>query len=367
MTYQELLQLVALARLDIQGHSVIPVVQHIGSVHDAFESNARALRTAGAQPKLIKAIHTIARHGNLTDEKELLEIHDVTAIPWTDDRYPCALRDIPDKPAVIFTRGDLSPLSQPTFAVVGTRKMTRYGESVTRDLVRSLTSAGATIVSGLALGIDAVAHGAALESHGKTVAILGSGIDTPTVGPRQNVPIAAHILASGGALISEYPPTVPGAKHRFPQRNRIIAGVARATAVIQAPARSGALITARACLEYGRDVFAIPGPITEAAHTGSNALIASGAIPICEIHDMRDYYGLMDTKPVQLRSFSVQEHAILNALEEGVQTIDGLAKYTALDATVILSLLTILELDTIVSRVGERFRMIDKRIRSPLP
>lgn len=367
MTQQELLQLVALARLDIQGHPVIPVVQRIGAVYDVFRATARALRTAGAQPKLIKALHTIARHGDLTKEQGLLDIHDVTAIPWTDDRYPRALRDIPDNPAVIFARGDLSPLSQPTFAMVGTRKMTRYGASVAHDIARSLTSAGATIVSGLALGIDSEAHAAALENNGMTVAVLGSGVDAPTVGPRQNTHLAERILASGGALISEYPPAVPGAKHRFPRRNRIIAGVSRAVAVIQAPARSGALITASAALEYGRDVFAVPGPITEAAHGGSNALIASGAIPICEVHDMRDYYGLDDTKPVQSRIFSAQEHAILDALEKGVHTIDGLTEHTALDATVILSLLTILELDTIVSRVGERFRMIDKRIRSPLP
>lgn len=367
MTYQELLQLVAFARLDVHGHSIIPVVQHIGSVHDTFAADARTLHAAGAQPKLVHAIHATARYGDLSKERVLLETHEVTAVPWTDDRYPHALRDLPDRPAVIFVRGDLSPLSRPTFAMVGTRKMTRYGESVAHELARSLSSAEVTIVSGLALGIDATAHDASLKSNGLTVAILGSGVDAPSVGPRQNTSLSKRILASGGALISEYPPTVPGAKHRFPRRNRIIAGLSRGIVVVQAPARSGALITARAALEYGRDVFAVPGPITEAACGGSNALIASGAIPICEIHDMRDYYDLKDTHQAPQRAFTTQEHAILDALEKGVDTIDGLTVHTGLDPKIILSLLTTLELDIMVSRIGERFHMIDKRVRSWLP
>ncbi len=196
-------------------------------------------------------------------------------LPW-DAGYPAALRQSSSPPAALFWRGAHVP-AKICVAVVGTRKMSAYGQRATRDIVAQLAARDACIVSGLALGIDAAAHEAALDADAPTVAVLAGGLDTNSLYPRTNAPLAERILLSGGALISEFPPGTACLKHHFPQRNRLIASLAKAVVVVEAGQDSGSVLTAKLALDEGREVFAVPGPITSQTSLGSNLLIKNGA------------------------------------------------------------------------------------------
>src|SRR5688572_22354079 len=209
-----------------------------------------------------------------------------------DDRYPPLLRAIHDPPETLYVRGSVDALHRPALGVVGTRKMTPYGATAVRMLIPAAARAGAVIVSGLALGIDAAAHAACLEHGGTTVAVLAGGVDAPSVGPRTNAALAERIVANGGALVSEHPPGTHPMTFGFPLRNRIIAGLCGATLVIEAAAKSGALITAYQALDGGRDVLAIPGPITSPASAGTNGLLRRGAVPITAAADLLEALGI---------------------------------------------------------------------------
>lgn len=207
-----------------------------------------------------------------------------------DPRYPRMLREIPDPPAVLYVQAtDLSlPLAR-TIAVVGTRRVTPYGEAVTRRLTRGLVEAGFTIVSGMALGVDAIAHQTALECGGATITVLGSGIDI--IYPASNARLYRTISqARGCAILSEFPPGVGPAKEQFPHRNRIISGLSLGVVVIEGTDRSGSLITARYAAEQGREVFAVPGPITSLYSKGPAKLIKQGAKLVESVEDILDEF-----------------------------------------------------------------------------
>ncbi|AEJ43247.1 DNA-processing protein DprA [Alicyclobacillus acidocaldarius] len=201
------------------------------------------------------------------------------------DDYPRRLSDLPDPPLVLFVRGRKECLSpeRVVFGMVGTRRMTSYGMEAARWIAGEIARRGAVVVSGLAMGIDATAHAAALEVGGDTVSVLGCGIDRCY--PPSNRRLY-HQIASTGTLVSEYPPGTPVRKHHFPERNRLIAALSQAVIVVQAGDRSGALITAQCALDLGRDVYAVPGPITSRASRGVNRLLFDGAIPLVDPHDL---------------------------------------------------------------------------------
>ncbi len=212
-------------------------------------------------------------------------------ITIADTRYPPILKQIADPPQHLFLRGELIA-SAICIAVVGPRQHSAYGAKVTEKLVYAIAKAGVTIVSGLARGIDGIAHQAALQAKGKTVAVLGSGCDDESIYPKEHVPLAHSILSSGGALISEYQPGSSPTKLTFPARNRIIAGMAKATLVIEAAQRSGSLITARCALDYDRDVLAVPQNIDSPTARGVNELIRMGAYPVTSPRDVLFHLGL---------------------------------------------------------------------------
>lgn len=214
------------------------------------------------------------------------------AIPRDDERYPDLLRRIADPPDVLYCRGNIALLHSFCVAIVGTRRMSDYGEKAALDLAGNLASSGMTIVSGLALGIDAVAHRAALDAAGSTIAVLGSGVDDPNIGPPSNRLLARRILEHGGCIVSEYPAGTSAHPGTFPRRNRIISGLSHGVLVVEAARQSGSLITARCALEQDRDVFAIPGSIYWPASAGTNWLIAQGARPVTSAIDIRDHYQL---------------------------------------------------------------------------
>ncbi len=256
---------------------------------------------------------------------------DIVVIPLDDPRYPPLLRQIADPPAKLFARGDLAVLSrEDAIAVVGTRQMTRYGEAVTKQLVAPLAAAGTPIVSGLALGIDAIAHEATVGSGGLAIAVLAAGVADRDIGPRANFGLARRILSSGGVLISEFPSGTPATKDKFLLRNRIVAGLARATIIVEAAARSGALVTARLALEDGRDVYAVPGPITSSASEGTNKLIATGAMPILSPTMLLEELSVEITAPRV--ALTDDERAVLAQITKGITSPDDIAQITGLPA-----------------------------------
>jgi len=207
-----------------------------------------------------------------------------------DKNYPGLLKEIYDPPEKLYVEGNLSPEEKYPLAVVGTRRPSEYGKRVATELVKNLARLGLTIISGLALGIDGLAHEAALKVGGRTIAVLGSGIDI--IYPASHKKLAEDIIKSGGVIVSEYPPGTSPSKLTFPARNRIIAGLSLGTLVIEAPERSGAMITARFALEQGRDVFAVPGSISNLNSAGCNKLIKMGAKPVTRSEDVLESLGI---------------------------------------------------------------------------
>jgi len=273
---------------------------------------------------------------------------ELTTIRRRSRTFPPLLAQLHDPPAQLYVRGDVDALVQPAVAVVGARSCSSYGAQVARGLAKELAAAGVVVVSGLARGIDGEAHRGALEGGGRTVAVLGCGIDRDY--PRSNAELAAKIRMQG-AVVSEYPPGVEPAPWRFPARNRIIAGLCLSTVVVEARERSGALITADFALELGRDVFAVPGEITAALSAGTNDLLRQGAAPMLSPGDVLAAIGL-EPQVVPRAGVSEAAGALLNLLADGSCAADELARRSGLPSGVVAAALVELELAGVV-RGGE--------------
>jgi DNA processing protein len=267
--------------------------------------------------------------------------------------WPVLLEHLHDPPERLYVRGrDGSLLSRPAVAVVGARSCSAYGAQVARSLARELAAAGVAVVSGLARGIDAEAHRGALETGGATIAVLGSGIDVDY--PARHAELARRICETG-LIVSEYPPGTEPAPWRFPARNRIVAGLARATVVVEARERSGALITADFALELGRDVFAVPGEITANLSTGANRLIRQGAAPLLAAEDVLDALGIErpDSTPGML---SDAASALLTLLADTPRAADELVHASGRAAGEVAAELVELELAGLVAQADGVYR-----------
>jgi DNA processing protein len=261
-----------------------------------------------------------------------------------DDGYPALLAQIPDPPSRLWVRGDapLGLLDRPAVAIVGARACSGYGRSVARLLAAEAAAAGAVVVSGMARGIDGEAHRGALAAGGSTVAVLGCGVDRDY--PAAHTELARSIVDTGGLVVSEYEPGVEPAPWRFPARNRIIAGLTRATVVVEARERSGALITADFALEDGREVLAVPGEITSSLSAGTNALLRVGATPATGVADLLEVLGLDAPPPARPTTDDPAAEVVLAAVEAGAGTPDELGRATGLAAGELAAALTLLEL-----------------------
>jgi DNA processing protein len=256
--------------------------------------------------------------------------------------YPPLLTELHDPPARLFLRGGPAELlARPAVAIVGARSCSSYGAQVARELARELAAAGVVVVSGLARGIDGDAHRGALAGSGITVAVLGCGIDRDY--PRSHAELARRI-AEDGLVVSEYTPGVEPAPWRFPARNRIIAGLARATVVVEARERSGALITADFALELGRDVFAVPGEITSALSAGTNDLLRQGAAPLLSADDILGALGLERAPPARTAHLSPAAQAVGAILGDGARAADELVRAVGLGSAEVAAALVELEL-----------------------
>jgi DNA processing protein len=261
----------------------------------------------------------------------------------TEARFPRLLRAIHDPPPGLFLRGEADPslLSRPAVAVVGARACSAYGSAVARMLGRELAAAGLVVVSGLARGVDAEAHRGALEAGGLTVAVLGCGVDRDYPASHREL---ARRIAEAGLIVSEYAPGVEPAPWRFPARNRIIAGLARATVVAEAREASGALITADLALEEGREIFAVPGEITSALSAGSNALLRLGATPLTSATDVLEALGVEPAPPAAAAELGEEAERLLGRIRDGPCSADELARTAGLSAGRVGVLLSELEL-----------------------
>jgi DNA processing protein len=258
-----------------------------------------------------------------------------------DRDYPLALADLPNPPAELYIVGALETLAPPVVAVVGTRCATDYGLRMTRELGTALARAGACVVSGMARGVDAAAHRAALAEHGRTAAVLGTGVDVPyPVGHRE----LHAAIGRRGVLISEFPPGSKATKGSFPRRNRILAALASVTIVIEAPVKSGALITAGHALELGRVVAAVPGPIDSPQSAGTNELLRDGANVIATVADALMLAGLSALPRASEMSFGDVEQAVLDQLRRAPCDMDALAARTRVPARECMRAVTALEL-----------------------
>jgi DNA processing protein len=265
----------------------------------------------------------------------------IERIARDDAAYPAALSDLPNPPAQLWWMGDLTLLARPLVTIVGTRRATGYGERITRELAASLARAGAGVVSGMALGIDAAAHRAALDAGGATIAILGTGADVAY--PRAHVSLHREIIGRG-LVMSELPPGAHSHKGSFPNRNRILAAISTLTIVVEAPFDSGALITAEHSIKLGRDVAIVPGPIDSPQSQGSNLLLRDGAHPIVSIADALSLAKLSPQRRADPRVDDEVEMRVWNALGHGAASLDELCARSGLPVAQCLTAVTGLEL-----------------------
>ncbi len=283
-----------------------------------------------------------------------LNLTDITLITLGDSRYPYLLSQIPSPPPVLYVRGSVEAWHRTALAVVGTRRPTPYGLSVTTSLLEPVVRAGLTIVSGLALGIDGQAHRVAVKYHAPTVAVLGCGIDQ--VYPWEHRQLADDIIAGGGAIISEFPLGAEPERHHFPQRNRIISGLAKAVLLVEAGEKSGALITAKFAVEQNREVLVVPGNITSPTSIGPLNWLKLGATPIISADDILRVFDIsLGAPPPVISSYrpqSADEQVLLKLLAVGALHIDELTEKSRLDNSVVSATLTLLEINGAVHHLG---------------
>ncbi len=330
---------------------------HFGSAIAAWKATNDEWNSLG-QPRL-SAIAAERKHLDPEAEEAGLVENGIEVIPFSDPAFPTLLSEIPDAPALLYVRGTYHKWNeQPLIAIVGSRKFTSYGKQVANELARSLSKAGYTIVSGLAFGIDKIAHEATLEAGGITIAVLGSGIDDPTISPQTHLTLGQEILTRG-AVLSELAPGTPPAVGTFPARNRIMAGMCRGTIVVEAAEESGSLITARLALDYNRAVFAVPGSIFSPASVGTHALLKEGARLVTGVQDILDELGTglnsisePTTAIATPADLDPDEQTIYQALSHEGLHIDKLTVLVRLETMRVNMALTRLELRGLAKNIG---------------
>lgn len=271
--------------------------------------------------------------------------------------FPELLKEIPDAPARLRYEGKLPDKENKLLAVVGSRKYTSYGREVCESIISGLSGSPITIVSGLALGIDSIAHRASMRAGLQTIAIPGSGLDRKVLHPHSHVNLANEIVENGGGLISEYDDTMPSGAWAFPRRNRIMAGMCHATLVIEAEKKSGTLITSRLATEYNREVGCVPGPVNSPTSDGAHMLIRLGAALIRDANDVRELLGLKrtDENPtlVDIEDLSEEEKVFIQLLDKPCAR-DELVRKSKLDIGTASATLSLLEIKgLIVEELGE--------------
>ncbi len=292
---------------------------------------------------------------------------DFIKITESSANFPSLLREIPDVPKILYLRGTLPDASIPCIAIVGTRKATVQGKQTAKTIALELAKRGVVIVSGLAFGIDAAAHEGALAANGTTIAVLGNGIDS--IYPSSHESLGMRILASGGAILSEYPAGIPAYPNQFLARNRIVSGLSIATIIIEAPHRSGTLVTAKHALDQGREVFVVPGTANHPNFKGSHELIRSGARLVQNVDEILEdlassveFFTSLPATPVY-HSKDAAEAAVLKILTDSKTPLsaDGILTGTGLASPLVNQTLTFLALEGVINETNGKFSLKQKK------
>ncbi len=284
---------VRLARADLSARRLLRLIDRYGGPVTALGATLAELRELGLSAPVAERFVASA-HAPLKSEMAALRSLDIQVIPYTDPDYPAALKTIHDPPVVLFARGDLLPADEFSVAIVGSRRATAYGRGVAERLARELAEVGFTVVSGCARGVDTAAHHGALAAGGRTIAVLGCGVDVAY--PASNRGLIEKITRSG-AVLSEFAPGIQPDGWRFPARNRIISGLSKGVIVVESPANSGSIITVNYALEQGREVFAVPGSVESGLSSGCHRLLKEGAGLVETARDVLEALGMTDLKP----------------------------------------------------------------------
>ncbi len=329
------------------------LLDYFGTIEAAWTAPSDALREAGLDRRSLANLIQERGKLNLADELDKVARAGVQTLTWEDERYPQRLHTIDDPPPVLYVKGELAPTDDWAVAMVGTRNASNYGREAARTLATDLARAGVTIISGLAVGIDAQAHRSALEAGGRTIAVLGSGLDV--IYPHENHRLAQEIVARG-ALISEYALGTQPEAPNFPPRNRIISGLSRGVVVVEAGERSGALITASYAAEQGRDVFAVPGSIFFRGSVGTNRLIRDGATPVLSAEDILEALNLTSVSQYveaqMLLPADETEARLFDLLSSEPMHVDELGRASDLPIAQVSSTLALMELKGLVRHAG---------------
>jgi len=329
------------------------LLNFFGDAQTAWNAPVDGLKAAGLNPRIIESLLKIRHEVNLERVMTQLEDLGIQVITWQEETYPRRLKEINQPPPVLYLRGDLLPQDELAVAVVGTRRVSGYGRQVTEEIADLLGRKGVTVVSGLARGVDGIAHHAALQADGRTIAVMGCGVDQ--IYPPEHRQLAAQVMAHG-ALISDYPPGTPPDSINFPPRNRIISGLAIATVIVEAGETSGALITATFAAEQGREVFAVPGNIYALQSKGTNRLIQQGARPLLDVGEILEVLDMNQVLQQQTaRSVlpaDALEACILQVLGPEPLHVDEIWLQSGLPIDKVSATLAIMELKGMVRQLG---------------
>jgi len=329
------------------------LLDYFGDPQIAWYAPADALRAAGLGGKIIENLIQVRTSVSPDKVWDRIQTQGISVITWEDAIYPQRLKEIDQQPPVLYLRGELHPEDAWAVAVVGTRRITPYGRQVAEEIAATLARSGVTVISGLARGVDAVAHQAALTAGGRSLAVLGSGVDR--IYPPEHRRLAEQMI-SQGALLSDYPPGTPPDAANFPPRNRLISGLSLAVVVVEAGKTSGALITAAFAADQGREVFAVPGNINAPHSQGTNRLIRDGARPLLDpqeiletleltmVTEQRAARVILPTDAVEARLFETLSREPLH--------IDEIRARTDLPIDKVTAALAMMELKGMVRQVG---------------
>ena len=329
------------------------LIRHFGGLQSAWKAAPAELAAAGLSLKLIERIVQARSQVDLDKVWAKIESQGIRILTWEDEAYPQRLKEIEQPPPVLYLRGDYLADDLFAVAIVGTRRVTPYGRQITEELASHLASQGITVVSGLARGVDAIAHQTALKGGGRTIGVLGSGVDK--IYPPEHRQLAERMEKSG-AVVSDYAPGTPPDASNFPPRNRIISGLSLAIVVVEAGETSGALITAEFAAEQGREVFAVPGSILAPQSKGTNKLIQRGAQPLLSINDLLQALDL--TRMTEHKAARKVIHAdetearVMNVLGQQPIHVDEIRNQTELPIEKVSATLALMELKGMVRQVG---------------
>lgn len=319
----------------------------------AWSASKKEFLQSGIEEKTVNRIMLNRTKISPDAEWEKLQKDKISAVLTADPLYPKLLAQIYDPPPILYYRGNLTNNLDSPLGVVGSRKTSSYGRQAATDIVGKLAKAGLTIVSGMAAGIDTISHEAAIANNGKTIAVLGSGLDSPNLLSKKYL---AEKIISRGAIVSEFPYGVHAQKYHFPLRNRIIAGLSKGVLIVEAAERSGSLITAKYAVSENREIFAIPGAIYWPNSAGTNNLIKSGAKAITKHEEVLEELGLSNNlesaDKEKISQYSTEEKTIRDLLDSEPLYIDNIAKKARMETSRTASILMMMEMKGMVKNLG---------------